>query len=250
MLVKKCTPCQGVVWFSPSKCHIFYTGFWNFSRTLLTQLKPPEVSEQAAKKVEGAALKLPPGLTCPGPCEPKFWKNDLPANLFLLNVLPQKCNKVTPAFLIKLLEFFFLFLSSNIAPWVQAEWTNMCLNLVMQKIKIMNLFCLPEYSILIGHYETTGLRSIFTLLSPMWTIHFTLVLIQFICVACLLVCKYTNQKKVDLCTNSDWSLIYSGKKYCILIGRFDATFFQSLTRLYCISALISEATILLNWLES
>ena len=115
----------------------------------------------------------------------------------------------------------------------------------------MKLFCLPEYSILIGRYETTGLRSIFTLLSPMWTIHFTLVLIQFICVACLLVCKYINQKKVDLCTNSDWSLIYSGKKYCInLIGRFDATFFQSLTRLYCIPALISEATILLNWLET
>jgi len=35
------------------------------------------------------------------------------------------------------------------------------------KNNIMNLFCLPEYSILIGHYETTGLRSIFTLLSPM-----------------------------------------------------------------------------------
>ena len=100
-------------------------------------------------------------------------------------------------FLIKIqqiLDFFFLFLSSNIAPWVWAEWTNMCLNLVIQKIKIMNHFCLPEYSILIGHYETTGVRSIFTLLSPMWTIHFTLVLIQFICVACLLVCKYTNQK--------------------------------------------------------
>ena len=27
VLVKKCTPCQGVVWFSASKCHIFYTGF-------------------------------------------------------------------------------------------------------------------------------------------------------------------------------------------------------------------------------
>ena len=40
------------------------------------------------------------------------------------------------------------------------------------------------------------------------------------------------------------------KKYCILIGRFDATLFQSLTRLYCIPALISEATILLNWLET
>ena len=31
----------------------------------------------------------------------------------------------------------------------------------VKKIKIMKLFCLPEYSILIGHYETTGLRSIF-----------------------------------------------------------------------------------------
>ena len=27
VLVRKCTPCQGVVWFSPSKCHIFHTGF-------------------------------------------------------------------------------------------------------------------------------------------------------------------------------------------------------------------------------
>ena len=27
VLVKKCTPCQGVVWFFPLKCHIFYTGF-------------------------------------------------------------------------------------------------------------------------------------------------------------------------------------------------------------------------------
>ena len=75
--------------------------------------------------------------------------------------------------------------------------------------------------------------------------------IQFICVACLLVlvCKYINQKKVDLCTNSDWSLIYSGKKYCILIGGFDATFFQSLTRLYCIPALISEAKLCLTDLK-
>ena len=37
----------------------------------------------------GAALKLPLGLTRRRPCEPEFWKNDLPANLFLLHVLPQ-----------------------------------------------------------------------------------------------------------------------------------------------------------------
>ena len=54
---------------------------WLFSSTLLIQLKPPEAgaSEQAAQKVEGAVLKLLPGLTRPGPCKPKFWKNDLPA---------------------------------------------------------------------------------------------------------------------------------------------------------------------------
>ena len=43
------------------------------------------------KWLESAALKLPPELTCPGTCESEFWKNDLPANLFLLHVLPQKC---------------------------------------------------------------------------------------------------------------------------------------------------------------
>ena len=98
VLVKKRTPCQGVVWFSPSEFQMPYFLHWLFSSTLLTQLKPPEASEQAAKKVEGAALKLLPRLTRPGPCEPKFWKNDLPANLFLLCVLPQNHNEFTPAF--------------------------------------------------------------------------------------------------------------------------------------------------------
>ena len=46
------------------------------------------------KRLEGAALELPPGLTRPGPCEPEFWKNDLPANLFLLHVLPQSARKL------------------------------------------------------------------------------------------------------------------------------------------------------------
>ena len=64
----------------------------------------------------------------------------------------------------------------------------------------MNLFCLPEYSILIGHCETTGLcmRSIFTLLSPMWTIHFILVLIQFICVAIQIGVWYILAKNIAL----------------------------------------------------
>ena len=81
------------------------------------------------------------------------------------------------------------------------------------------------------------------------TFYFGVDPIDLNCVACLLVCKYTNQKKVDLFSNSDWSLIHSGKKYCILIGRFDATFFQSLTRLYCISALISWYATMNAWIQ-
>ena len=40
---------------------------------------------------EGAALKLLPGLTRPGPCKAVFQKNDLPASSFLLYILPRKC---------------------------------------------------------------------------------------------------------------------------------------------------------------
>ena len=71
---------------------------WLLSGGLPTQLKPLKPQNNMKKNVEGIALKLPPGLTCPGPCEPVFWKNDLPANLILLCVTPQKCNEFTPAF--------------------------------------------------------------------------------------------------------------------------------------------------------
>ena len=50
------------------------------------------------KRLKGAALELPPGLTCSRPCKPEFWKNDLPANLFFAACTPPKCKKVTPAF--------------------------------------------------------------------------------------------------------------------------------------------------------
>ena len=47
---------------------------WLLSSTLLTQLKPPEASEQAAKKVEGAALELPLGLRALDPANPSSEK--------------------------------------------------------------------------------------------------------------------------------------------------------------------------------
>ena len=70
VLVKKIhtLPRCGLIF--PSQMPYFL--HWLLSGTLPTQLKPPLASEQAAKKVEGAALELPPGLTHPGPCEPVF----------------------------------------------------------------------------------------------------------------------------------------------------------------------------------
>ena len=59
------------VWFDfPLPNAIFFT--LAFKQYFTYTIEAPEASEQAAKKVEGAALELLPGLTRPGPCEPKF----------------------------------------------------------------------------------------------------------------------------------------------------------------------------------
>ena len=52
------------VWFDFALPNAIFL-HWLLSSTLLAQLKPPEASEQAAKKVDGAALKLPPVLRPP-----------------------------------------------------------------------------------------------------------------------------------------------------------------------------------------
>ena len=57
VLVKKSTPCQGMIWIFPSKMLYFYTGFLMVLHKLTCE------PWNAKKKVEGAALKLPPGLT-------------------------------------------------------------------------------------------------------------------------------------------------------------------------------------------
>ena len=68
----------------------------------------------------------------------------------------------------------------------------------MKTIKVKNLFCLPEWSILIGRYAATGLQYFLKLgYVPCKQTGFTLVLIKVICTAYLLVFKHTDQKKVD-----------------------------------------------------
>ena len=65
---------------------------WYFNCTI----EAPEASEQPAKKIEGAALAQ--SSSRQGLCALDAAKNDLPANPFLLCILPQKCNEFTPAF--------------------------------------------------------------------------------------------------------------------------------------------------------
>ena len=99
VLVKKCTPCQGVVWFSPSKWHIFYTGFsvvlylYNWS-----PLKPAP-QNKLHKKLRVLSSSSCRGLRAPDPANPSSEKmTSQPLDLFLLCVLPQKRNEFTPAF--------------------------------------------------------------------------------------------------------------------------------------------------------
>ena len=45
---------------------------WLLCGTLTTQLKPIQPQNNMKKWVEGTALELPLGFTCPRPCEPEF----------------------------------------------------------------------------------------------------------------------------------------------------------------------------------
>ena len=72
VLVKKCTPCQGVVWFFPSKCHIFYTGFsvvlylHNWS-----PLKPQNKLQKKSRALPSSSRR---GLRAPDPANPSSEK--------------------------------------------------------------------------------------------------------------------------------------------------------------------------------
>ena len=65
---------------------------WLFDGTAQTHLWALKCQKENGK---GAALELPLGLTCPGPCEAAFYKNDLPASSFLQYILPRKCTLLT-----------------------------------------------------------------------------------------------------------------------------------------------------------
>ena len=87
VLVKKCTPCQGVVWFSPSKCHIFYTGFsvvlylHNWS-----PLKPQNKLQKKSRALPSSSRR---GLRAPDPANPSSETLTSQATCFFLCILPQ-----------------------------------------------------------------------------------------------------------------------------------------------------------------
>ena len=72
VLVKKCTPCQGVVWFSPSKCHIFYTGF--LVVLYLHNWSPLKPQNKLQKKSRALPSSSRRGLRAPDPANPRSEK--------------------------------------------------------------------------------------------------------------------------------------------------------------------------------
>ena len=96
VLVKKYTPCQGMIWFSLTKIVSFTLAFvWELNYTIKAWLSLKKTWKNGSRALP---LNSRQGLYAPDPANPSSAKNDLPANLFLLHILPQKCNKVTPAF--------------------------------------------------------------------------------------------------------------------------------------------------------
>ena len=89
----------------PEKFYTFYTGFYVVVQ--LHNKNPIKAQKNMKKWLKGAALKLLLGFMRPGPCEPEFWKNDLPANLFLLYVLPQSVRKLHRLFNISTINTHF-----------------------------------------------------------------------------------------------------------------------------------------------
>ena len=72
VLVKKCTPCQGVVWVSPSKCHIFYTGF--LVVLYLHNWSPLKPQNKLQKKTRALPLSSRRGLCAPDHANPSSEK--------------------------------------------------------------------------------------------------------------------------------------------------------------------------------
>ena len=87
VLVKKCTPCQGVVWFSPSKCHIFYTGF---SVVLYLHNWSPLKPQNKLHKIRGRCPRAPAGAYVPRTLQTQVLKKWPPSQLvFAVRTLPK-----------------------------------------------------------------------------------------------------------------------------------------------------------------
>ena len=96
VLVKKCTPClEGVVWFSPSKCHIFYTGF---SVVLFLHNWSPLKPQNKLKKRRGRCPWAPAGAYVPRTLRTRVLKKWPPSQPFFAAHTPPKCNQFTLAF--------------------------------------------------------------------------------------------------------------------------------------------------------
>ena len=105
VLVKKCTPCQGVVWFSPSKCHIFYTGFsvvlylHNWS-----PLKPQNKLQKKSRALPSSSRR---GLRAPDPANPSSEKKTSQPTCFWSAYFPKSVTNLHRLFTMSCINTHF-----------------------------------------------------------------------------------------------------------------------------------------------
>ena len=96
VLVKKRTPCQGVVWFSPSKCHIFYTGF---SVVLYLHNWSPLKPQNKLQKSRGRCPRAPAGAYAPRTLRTQVLKKWPPSQLVFAVRTSPKAQQIYTGFL-------------------------------------------------------------------------------------------------------------------------------------------------------
>ena len=86
VLVKKYTPCQGIIWFSlPNDISVILAFMWYFNYTI----KAHSASEQHEKTARGCCPRTPTGVYMHRTLRTHVLKNWPPSQPCLLHVLPQ-----------------------------------------------------------------------------------------------------------------------------------------------------------------
>ena len=105
VLVKKYTPCQGMIWFSLTNSISFTLAFmWWFNYTIKTPLRLRKTWKNGSRALRSNSRR---GLRAPDPANPSSEKMTSQPTFFLLHVLPQSVRKLHRLFNISTINTHF-----------------------------------------------------------------------------------------------------------------------------------------------